>query len=104
MVLTPPGVCGWMVLTPGFGWVVLTPPPRRGVFGGVFNVKKRGATRSPVDAGGPGSSREGRFRGGVKCVEGIHTRGCGSPQLMFIPAVTYSPTPFRVQYHQRCGS
>ena len=24
--------------------------------------------------------------------------------FMLIPAVSYSPTPFRVQYHQRCGS
>jgi hypothetical protein len=33
----------------------------------------------------------------TRCVEGLST-------LIVVPAVTYSPTPSRVQYHRRCGS
>ena len=40
---------------------------------------------------------------GVKCGR-APTCGWGSRPCNDVPAVTYSPTPSRVQYHRRCGS
>ena len=40
---------------------------------------------------------------GVLNVGGPNRGGWGL-DLIVVPAVTYSPTPSRVQYHRRCGS
>jgi hypothetical protein len=44
----------------------------------------------------------GGFVLGVKWLE--PRRPVGARALNGCPAVTYSPTPSRVQYHRRCGS
>ena len=60
----------------------------------------------------------GLYAGGPLTVPGCEVPGCGvpvkcgrTPNLSWgsstvngVPAVTYSPTPSRVQYHRRCGS
>ena len=62
-----------------------------------------GAWRA-ADPPGPGRRRHGSSpERPVKCGR-TPTWWWGSSTVNGVPAVTYSPTPSRVQYHRRCGS
>ncbi len=67
------------------------------------SVPRGGAGRAGASWLGVPDVREGRFGWGFKCGR-TPTWWWGSSTVNDVPAVTYSPTPSRVQYHRRCGS
>lgn len=82
--------------------------PGLGAWGRVLVIVRATVLASGLDVGGwAWCSRRcsgiGVLNGGrPRPLKGVRPRPLLS--FMLIPAVSYSPTPFRVQYHQRCGS